>query len=855
MNKKVLLATLLLSSTILGVTPTSASTSIKSKNLFVSVNKDQVKLYKNSSLNVNKKIRLGTVYQVKGYRYIKGKKYCRVYQENKKGEVVYKGYILNKNLIPIKGERVTKKFVTLTKNQQVAWGNLYLNKKLHVYQGTKYSSNFEVKNIYKIGNKKYYSLYRGKQWMGYMDSTSLKELHTENIAIEKEKYTVIKAAKIYHNLYFSPKGILTKGEKVKVKQIYTFGTGRKYGVVYNNYGKWLGYVNIAALKQEKYEQEDKKQLNKIKQELTTVLEETETILKDPSIPKEIKEKMNQMVVVVKEQLATNHLEAIKTNLLQLKQMIYQLNISATKTAINDLRETIHDAEYLYKFTENISVKGREKLQETLHSAKNLLDRSSTDKVTNQEIIKMTEDLMDTMVQVKFNSQSLAKQITTIKLLMKKVFLTVQEQRKFENIIEKIEQKQAMSYDEYLSVTSILESTKVDLEKHPDKADGEKLKKLMGQANLLINKGVYKDTTLKEIYRKANHLIITLDKATEKISKDEMQKIIHNLTAAIENLEMNGNQIQEFLKAAKELMNNDKYFQNDKEFQKSVNELDIMLKNNAVKSEKVLAKSREVYQIMIHRLQKLYQEVLPWNNNQETINPKVTTVYLPTLKVEEPTFKHVVVSGKKNLTQDQFAQQILKVAPRVRDYYTKESYDEFAQALTLAKKRISNAKVQNERFASELSVQQITEAMHRLVEAKQKLTFNRQKLISLLISVKKARRIWVEEQNKIAKGYPIKVKAQSSAANKRFIALSAKLGYSLRKEKDQYREGDKKKFFATKEQVHELLIATRKNADLLAQLLYNAENDYYKYISTVKWSSKDNKFIPINDNKKIEKSHE
>lgn len=250
MSKKSILSTLLISSALLGtISATAATSAVRPEKKLVTIEKKEAKVYKNSKLKTAKKMKKGTVYKVNGYRLINKKHYYRVYQEDKKGKLVYKGYLLDKDTKVIKGQKPAKKdrLVTLTKNDQPAWKNLYFNTKVATYDGKKHTSNFEVKSIYHINDKKYFSLYRGEKWMGYMDASAFKVLTPKNIAEDKQNYKVVKNYDTYNDIYFHKKDVLTKGEKVKVTRTYTFGTGRQYGSIYNEEGEWLGYANMSAL--------------------------------------------------------------------------------------------------------------------------------------------------------------------------------------------------------------------------------------------------------------------------------------------------------------------------------------------------------------------------------------------------------------------------------------------------------------------------------------------------------------------------------------------------------------------------------------------------------------------------------
>ena len=211
MSKKSILSTLLISSALLGTISASAATSaVKPEKKLVTITNKNAKIYKNSKLQESKKAKVGTVYKVNGFRTINKKHYYRVYQQDTKGKNVYKGYILDKDAKDLKGQAPAKadRFVGVTAEKAPAWKNLYFNIKMKTYNGEKHSSNFEVKTTYTINGKKYASLYRGEQWMGYMDAKNLKTLTPKAVAEDKQKYEVEKDYKTYNDIYFTEKGKL-----------------------------------------------------------------------------------------------------------------------------------------------------------------------------------------------------------------------------------------------------------------------------------------------------------------------------------------------------------------------------------------------------------------------------------------------------------------------------------------------------------------------------------------------------------------------------------------------------------------------------------------------------------------------
>lgn len=247
MNKKVILGTLLASSFLLSTQSAEAKTSsLKSESKVVVTVKKTNSVYKDSNLKKSKKVKANTVYKVNGYRIINKKHYYRVYQEDSKGKLVYKGYLLNKNTKEVTKHNEKKQLVTMIKKDS-SWNNLYLTKKLASYDGKKKAINFETKTYYKVNNKKYYSLYRGKKWLGYMDGSSLKKMIAKN-ASEDSIYQIKKEYTIYKDMFFTKKGKGIVNKKVIVRNIYEAGNKVQYASISDLNGKWLGYINFSALK-------------------------------------------------------------------------------------------------------------------------------------------------------------------------------------------------------------------------------------------------------------------------------------------------------------------------------------------------------------------------------------------------------------------------------------------------------------------------------------------------------------------------------------------------------------------------------------------------------------------------------
>lgn len=249
--------------------------------------------------------------------------------------------------------------------------------------------------------------------------------------------------------------------------------------------------------------------------------------------------------------------------------------------------------------------------------------------------------------------------------------------------------------------------------------------------------------------------------------------------------------------------------------------------------------------MIDDLKLVYEQSLPWNNNQEGNNPKLKKMEVLSVVPDKEDIDDLAKSGK-DLTKEQFTKFMFDKLPHVGDYYTRDSYEPFAKALVTSQKMIEEAKTKEVPTATEAKA--IKDMMASLVSTQEKLRFDRQKMIDLLLDIKKACQNWETEQGKLDVNnltYLAEVKAQASAANQSATTLAAELGYSLKEEKDHYGEKEEKYHpFSSKDYVDHLLRPNQENAQSLNQLLYLAVNDYYRYISTVKWSAEENKFVPI-----------
>ncbi|EKU26974.1 massive surface protein MspF [Catellicoccus marimammalium M35/04/3] len=538
----------------------------------------------------------------------------------------------------------------------------------------------------------------------------------------------------------------------------------------------------------------------------------------------------------------------------IEDAINELGAPATTISLEQLREAIHEAERLYRATENAAVTGRDELGKEIKAAKDLLASAKDGKVTNKQVTDEIKKLEDAMNNVKFDKKDLLDEVAAVQKLASNVYMTKDGEEKFVKAMTAIMNLDANSdnYGKFLEAKSVLADAKAGLEKQPNKADGEALNKAMNRVKELAKlpnqgKDLYGTPALKEAYNKANQLMTEMkkvtdkeNKATVKISKAEVEKATQDLNLAFDNLGLNEDALNTFIKAAKDLESKDDKFTNNVEFKKAVVDLEVAAKDTHFENYgKIVDAARKVYDMMIQDLQTVYNGVLPWNNNQAEVNPEVNVIS-PKLGVKAIKEDTAATPGT-TLSQKEFVSDIVSKAGHVADYYTKDSYDKFATALTVAQTILADAKTKD-KVSSSASVSaqagvQVNNAMKELVDAQEGLRFNKDKLIEFSNNGHAAVQKWqieakkaVSQKQKSGATATVstveQVEANGKAANQGFWAL----GYQQNGKWMGHKDESGKTFLEglTDEQ----LKPNKENAEKLAQMMYNAENDYYTYAYTV-----------------------
>lgn len=137
--------------------------------------------------------------------------------------------------------------IVSVKNSYTIWGNFnWTSKKGSTV--TNSGQTYNAKYAYKINGNTYYSLYNANNvWKGYVNSNATNTLVAKSL---KAKVKISdKGYNVWGNfLWSSKKGTSSNyyGQTYNVRYRYTTGNGNIYYSLYNDAGKWMGYVNNKA---------------------------------------------------------------------------------------------------------------------------------------------------------------------------------------------------------------------------------------------------------------------------------------------------------------------------------------------------------------------------------------------------------------------------------------------------------------------------------------------------------------------------------------------------------------------------------------------------------------------------------
>lgn len=127
----------------------------------------------------------------------------------------------------------------------VANTKVYENEGLEDSKKVKEGSVYTVKGTKKIDGKTYEKAYQDDEFVGYIESNKLR--HFDGLA-DKRKVKIVKSDyERWDNFYWSKsKGTAEKGKVYQVKARYQIGNGKNYYSLYDDNGKFAGYINANA---------------------------------------------------------------------------------------------------------------------------------------------------------------------------------------------------------------------------------------------------------------------------------------------------------------------------------------------------------------------------------------------------------------------------------------------------------------------------------------------------------------------------------------------------------------------------------------------------------------------------------
>lgn len=160
-------------------------------------------------------------------------------------------------------------YATIVKKNYTVWSNFNWNEALSTAKN--YWRTYKIKNYYNHANgSKYYSLFdNNNKLVGYINATGTKlTTNPQGVALAHEdQFQVVKTGyPIYKDWGLSTQSVTANNAYNKVyqtKALYGHVNGHQYYSVWNN-GKWIGYIDAAAVKIKTVTE-----LNKIENDLNT----------------------------------------------------------------------------------------------------------------------------------------------------------------------------------------------------------------------------------------------------------------------------------------------------------------------------------------------------------------------------------------------------------------------------------------------------------------------------------------------------------------------------------------------------------------------------------------------------------
>lgn len=193
-------------------------------------------------------------YDARGfYLHFNGKKYYTIYDN--KGKWI--GYVPENFVKTGNGKggiyQSSNRYITFTNANYWMYSNFDF-KKLRTTK-TLYKKTYQARGYYEHFNgARYYTVYDNKgKWLGYVNAASAKtgngkggmyqKLGDEGVVISRNYLT-------YNDFNFKKRGKTSAifNQSIQARGYYQHFNGAKYYSIYNGKGKWLGYVNSAAVR-------------------------------------------------------------------------------------------------------------------------------------------------------------------------------------------------------------------------------------------------------------------------------------------------------------------------------------------------------------------------------------------------------------------------------------------------------------------------------------------------------------------------------------------------------------------------------------------------------------------------------
>lgn len=183
------------------------------------------------------------------YNHSNGSKYLSLYDD--KGKWV--GYINAAAVEVGKGKQGAVmnygKYVTVTKKNYNAWENFSWKKKNIKVTNKTYLAKYAYNHS---NGSKYLSLYDDKgKWAGYINAAATEVGQGEQgVAIKYGEHVTV-TSQNYHawqNFSWKKKNVNVANKTYLAKYAYNHSNGSKYLSLYDDKGKWIGYINAAGVK-------------------------------------------------------------------------------------------------------------------------------------------------------------------------------------------------------------------------------------------------------------------------------------------------------------------------------------------------------------------------------------------------------------------------------------------------------------------------------------------------------------------------------------------------------------------------------------------------------------------------------